>query len=349
MIIPFEEQYRKRYYQLLDEVFDSNYWSEGKMVRTFEEKFAEHVGAGARAIANGGAGLYSIFEYIGVRGKDVIVPSNTFWATALAAKRAGASVVYADCNREDLCLSYEDMVGRVTSKTAAVVVVHIGGHIAFDIERIAEFCGKNNIHLIEDCAHAHGAAYKGKRAGTWGLAGSYSFYATKTLPTGDGGMVVSRNSDFLSWLEKYRNYGKEVRNGKVEYPLKSGFNFRMNEITAALGVVQMERLPVVLEWKQSLAEKYDRIFDNRVHLPEGMTSGYYKYVVFDYELREETGKVFGPDDLCHRIDCVEAQLPNTSWVAKHHRCPPIYYGWKEQSLEINALRKVILNDSENER
>lgn len=342
MIIPFEEVYRKLYYQLLDEVFNSNFWSEGRMLRTFEEKFAEHVGAGARAVTNGGAGLYAIFEYIGVAGKDVIIPSNTFWATALAAKRAGARVVYADCNKDDLCLSYEDMVRKVTPETKAIVVVHIGGHIAFDIEKIARFCVEKDISLVEDCAHAHGAVYNGKRAGTWGLAGSYSFYATKTLPTGDGGMVVSRNGNFLSWLEKYRNYGKEVRNGKVEYPLKSGFNFRMNEVTAALGVVQMERLPMVLEWKQNLAEKYDRIFGNRVRLPEGMISGYYKYVVFDYELREETGKVFDADDLCHRIDGVDVQLPNTLWVAEHHRCPPIFYGWDKHHLDVDALKDSLL-------
>ena len=99
MVLPFEEEYRKKYYRLLDEVFDSNFWSDGKMARVFEEKFQEYTGLYSCAVSSGGAGLLSVLEYVDVRGKEVIVPANTFWATAQAAKKAGADVVYADCNR----------------------------------------------------------------------------------------------------------------------------------------------------------------------------------------------------------------------------------------------------------
>ena len=105
MVLLFEKEYRERFYQLLDEIFESNFWSDGKMTRTFEEKFEAFTGLNSCAVTSGGAGLLSILEYVGVRGKEVIVPANTFWATAQAAKKAGAAVVYADCNREDLCLS----------------------------------------------------------------------------------------------------------------------------------------------------------------------------------------------------------------------------------------------------
>ena len=200
MVLPFEKEYKERYYQLLDEVFESNFWSDGKMTRTLEEKFGEFTGLHACAVTNGGTGLLSILEYVDVRGKEVIVPANTFWATAQAAKKAGAKVVYADCNRDDLCMSYDDMVSKVTPDTKAVIIVHIGGHIAFEIDKIAAYCKEHDIVLLEDCAHAHGAEWNGKTAGSYGLAGSYSFYATKTMPLGEGGMIVSKDKDLSCFL-----------------------------------------------------------------------------------------------------------------------------------------------------
>lgn len=156
MIIPFEEEYRKKFYELENQIFDSNFWSEGKALRTFEDKFGEYVKLGARAVSNGGAGLLAILEYIGVRGKDVLLPSNTFWADARAIRMAGGKPIYVDCNREDLCMSFEDMKLKITSNTKAVIIVHIGGHIAFQIEEIAKYCQEKGVYLVEDCAHVHG-------------------------------------------------------------------------------------------------------------------------------------------------------------------------------------------------
>ena len=343
MVLPFEEIYRSGYYQLLDEVFESNFWSDGKMTRTFEDKFGEYTNMYSCAVSSGGTGLLSILEYVDVRGEEVILPANTFWATAQAVKKAGGRVVYADCNREDLCMSYEDMIHKVTSKTKAVIVVHIGGHIAFEIEKIAEFCEEHKIALIEDCAHAHGAEWKGRMAGSYGLAGSYSFYATKTMPLGEGGMVVSKDKDLIEWMKKFRNYGKEVIHGNiVTYPMKEGFNYRISEFSAALGIVQMERLSVVLGWKRTLAEKFDQIFDNRVILPPGMKSGYYKYIVFDQKLSEETGKVFNCTDFGNEIEGITLDLPNSYWVADHHKCAPIYYGWDKAELSVDEIKKYLL-------
>lgn len=342
MIIPFEEEYRKKFYELEDQIFNSNFWSEGKMLRTFEEKFGGYVKLGAKAVSSGGAGLLAILDYIDVNGKDVLIPSNTFWADARAVKLAGGNPIYVDCNRNDLCMSFEDMKASITGNTKAVIVVHIGGHIAFQIEEIAAFCKEKGIYLIEDCAHVHGAWWNGKTGGHYGFAGAYSFYATKTMPLGDGGMVVSRDKDFLKWIEEYRNYGKEVIDGHVYYRLPNGFNFRLSEFSAALGIVQMERLDKILKFKRTLAKKYDQIFENRLHFPEGMVSGYYKYIVFDTELKQETGQVFGSRDLGHIIDCMGMELPNSVWVTLHHKCVPIYYGYENADKSINELRDIIL-------
>ena len=124
MIIPFEEEFRKEYYKLVDQIFESHFWSDGKMTRDFEEKFGEFTGLNACAVTSGGAGLLSILDYVGVRDAEVIVPANTFWATAQAVKKAGAKVIYADCNKEDLCMSYEDMINKVTDKTKAIIIAN---------------------------------------------------------------------------------------------------------------------------------------------------------------------------------------------------------------------------------
>jgi len=334
--IPFEPEYRRKYFDLLEKVFDSHFWSEGRMTEEFEAAFARFIGlepGRAAAVANCGLGLIAVLEAVGVRGGEVIVPSNTFMATPLAAERAGARVVFADCNRDDLCLSAADLAKRITPHTRAVVVVHIGGHIAFDIDQIVEVCAAAGVTLIEDCAHPHGATWRGRAAGTFGRAGVYSFYATKTMPTGEGGIVVSSDPDLIDYVKKWRNYGK------FDYVVR-GLNARMNEVTAALGLVQLEHLPELLAWKRALAAKYDQIFDQKVELPDGMTSGFYKYIVFDTPLSEVTGPVFG--EACHRIMGHDVDLPGTDWVVAHHACPPMYPGWEGADLAVEVLKKRLL-------
>ncbi len=342
MKIPFSNNHRKEYYKLLDEVFDSSFWSEGKMIRQFEESFSKFAGLPGLAVSSGGAALYSLFKFASVDGYEVIVPANTFYATARAAQMAGAKVVYADCNCNDLCISLDDIKRKVTSNTRAICVVHIGGHIAYEIEAIAQFCKEKNISLIEDCAHAHGASYNGKNPGEWGLGGAYSFYATKTMPMGDGGMVCSNNSEFIEWLKYFRNYGKSVDGQKVSYIITDGFNLRMNEVTAALGIIQLKRLPEILSWKKDLAEKYNQIFEKRVEFPKGMKSGYYKYIVFDYNLNESTGKVFAQTDFGPVIEKQSYDLPNSDWVASHHHCAPIWYGWEHADKSTDEIASILL-------
>jgi dTDP-4-amino-4,6-dideoxygalactose transaminase len=133
--------------------------------------------------------------------------------------------------------------------------------------------------------------------------------------------------------------------------MTEGFNFRMNEVTAALGVVQIERLADIIAWKQRLAAKYDAIFERRVKFPDGMISGYYKYIVFDYKLKQETGKVFNHTDFGPEIEKLneglnmerlKAELPNSYWVSEHHACAPIWYGWEDAEKGVEELSSVLL-------
>ena len=116
---------------------------------------------------------------------------------------------FVDCNRDDLCMSFEDLERKVREhKPRAVFLVHIGGHLAFQSDQIAELCRSEGIILLEDCAHSHGAEWNGRRAGSWGDAGIWSFAPTKTISTGEGGMLVSRNPEVIEFARAFRNYGK---------------------------------------------------------------------------------------------------------------------------------------------
>jgi dTDP-4-amino-4,6-dideoxygalactose transaminase len=141
-------------------------------------------------------------------------------------------------------------------------------------------------------------------------------YATKTVSTGEGGVLVSRHPELVEFARGFRNYGKPGHE-------RPGLNFRMSEFTAALGLVQIERLGEIVAWKNELARTVlDPTHKARLELPEGMVSGLYKYIVFDW-LERSTGRVY--DQPCHRIMGTGDELPNSDWVAANHSCVPLYY------------------------
>jgi dTDP-4-amino-4,6-dideoxygalactose transaminase len=315
--IGFDPDDRKKVHDYWDEIFTTQQWTEGKFTAMFEEKWAAWNGLPALSFGSWSGAALTALEFFKVKGKIVLCPSNTFIATPLSVVKAGARVEFVDCNKEDLCLSFEDLKRKVERfKPAAVWVVHIGGHIAFEIEEISRFCKERRIVLLEDCAHAHGASWNGRKPGTWGEAGIYSFYATKTITTGEGGILVSANKDLQEFSKRSRNYGKP------DFTVE-GLNYRINEFAAALGVAQVDRMADIVAWKKVYAEKHlDPKFPNRVKFPEGMISGYYKYIIFD-PVEKSTGKVY--DQPCHKIMNRDDELPNTDWVAKNHWCVPLYY------------------------
>lgn len=315
--IGFDRRDTARLHQLWDDVIASEQWSEGELTRRFEAAWSEWNGLPAVATASWTGAALAALAYAEVAGQRVLCPSNTFMATPLAIEASGGAAVFVDCNRDDLCMSFEDFERKAqATRPRAAVLVHIGGHIAFDSERIADYCRAHGIFLIEDCAHAHGAVWNGRRPGSFGDAGIWSFYATKTISTGEGGMLVSRHDDALAFARAFRNYGKP------DHALH-GLNFRMSEFTAALGLVQTERLEEIVAWKRQVArEQLDPQHPGRLQLPDGMESGYYKYVTFD-RIERSTGKVY--DKPCHRIMGHDVELQNSDWVAAHHWCAPLYY------------------------
>ena len=333
--IGFEKEDTKQLHRMWDEIIETQKWSEGKFTQSFEEKWSIYNNADSVAFSSWGGAALAALEFFKVKGKTVLCPSNTFMATPLSIIKAGGLVEFVDCNKDDLCMSLEDLREKIEKyKPIAVFIVHIGGHVAFRIKEIARLCREKGIILLEDCAHAHGSSWNGKKPGVWGDAGIYSFYATKTISTGEGGMLVSKNKDLINYARKYRNYGK------FEYEVK-GLNYRMSEFTAAMGCVQVDRLDEIVGWKNEYARKYlDPRFSKRLMFPKGMISGYYKYIVFE-PIEKSTGKVY--DQPCHKIMKKAYELPNTEWVTQNHWCIPLYYkGVKMDKMEKDLERSIIL-------
>ena len=315
--IGFDHRDREEVHKRWDEIFDTQQWSEGKNTKEFESLWTRWNNLESLAFSSWAGGAMAALDYINVKNEVVLCPSNTFMATPLSVINSGGQVQFVDCRRKDLCMCFEDFKEKAEKyNPKAVWLVHIGGHISFDVEKIANYCRENKIWLLEDCAHAHGADWNGKKPGSWGDAGIYSMYATKTISTGEGGILVSKHKEIIAHSMKYRNYGK------FEHII-DGLNFRMSEFTAALGVVQTKRMKEIINWKNAYAKKYlDPKYKSRLILPEGMTSGYYKYIVFD-ELEKSTGKVY--DEPCHITMKHDVNLPNTDWVSENHWCVPLYY------------------------
>lgn len=315
--IGFDHRDRQRLAELWNQAIDAEQWSEGPLTAAFEAAWAASNGLPAVAFGGWTGAALAALSFADVRGHVVLCPSNTFMATPLSAIQAGARVEFVDARRDDLCMSFDAFVAAAERhRPRAAFLVHIGGHIAFDVERIADYCRSEGIFLIEDCAHAHGATWHGRRAGTWGDAGVWSFAATKTISTGEGGMLVASDPDLIAHARAFRNYGKPT------YEV-FGLNFRMSEFTAAIGIVQTERLDEIVAWKNRQArEQLDAFHPSRLMMPDGMVSGLYKYIVFD-PIERSTGRVY--DQPCHRLMGHAVDLPVTDWIAENHWCVPLYY------------------------
>jgi len=254
-------------------------------VREFEMRFAEICGVKyAVAVNSGTSALEIALRSLGLKdGDEVIVPTNTFSATAAAVLFAGGRPVFTDIDPSSLCIDAENVQKYITSKTRGVIAVHIGGLICPEIEAIRDICNDKGLFLIEDAAHAHGSTINGRYAGSLGDVGCFSFYPTKVITTGEGGMITTNNEDVAEKARVLRDQGKEsFHSGRI---VQLGYNWRMPEINAAIGLMQLRRLPEIIERRNRLAEFYNSELEQidgltPLRVPDGFKSCYYKYVCF---------------------------------------------------------------------
>jgi dTDP-4-amino-4,6-dideoxygalactose transaminase len=225
--------------EAVSEVLLSGNYVSGRRVELFEEAFAAYVGcAHAVAVSSGTAALHIALEALGVgEGDEVIVPPLTFFATVSSVLYLRAVPVFADIDPDDLCMSPEDARRKITSRTKAVVPVHIFGGAA-KMDGFLELSRETGIPVVEDCAQAHGTRIDGKRVGALGDTGCFSFFATKHMTTGEGGMITTQAPQVAEKARMLRNHGMKGRDRHVVL----GFNHRMTEMEAAMGLVQLRRL-----------------------------------------------------------------------------------------------------------
>ena len=221
------------------EVLQSGRYADGPKAKEFEKNFSEYIKTQhAVATSSGTAALHMALIACGVKpGDEVIVPALTFFATVESVLHQGAIPVFADLDPKTYCIDPKDMEKKITNKTKAIIPVHFFGEPA-EIEEIVEISHRHNLHVVEDCAQAHGAEFRGKKVGSFGDANCWSFYATKNMTTGEGGMVTTDNKEFAEKIFALRNHGMTNRNDHTIL----GYNYRLSEIHAAIGVVQLKKL-----------------------------------------------------------------------------------------------------------
>ena len=257
--------------QALSEVISSGYVAEGDVVRKFEQSFADYFGIQHTVATNSGtSALHLALLALDVgSGDEVILPSYVCCALLNAVNYTGATPVLADVHPDTFNLDATDVKNRINARTRAVIVPHLFG-MAADLDPLLEL----DVPLIEDCAQAVGAGYNQRPVGTYGAAAIYSFYATKVITTGEGGMVVSSSKHITDQIRDMKSYDQ-----KEDYRIR--FNYKMTDIQAALGLCQLGRLDNIIRRRRTIAEKYTRSF-KKLDLglpPEDAGHIYFRYVI----------------------------------------------------------------------
>lgn len=336
-------------------VIDNSYYIDGPYLKQFEEEFAKYCGCNyCVGLGNGLEGLKLSLIAIGVNpGDEVIIPSHTFIATALAVSECKAVPIFVEVDPETYNIDPNKIEEKITSKTKAIIAVHLYGQCA-DMDPIMKIAKKYNVKVIEDAAQAHGATYKGKKAGNLGDIAEFSFYPGKNLGClGDGGCITTNDKAIADKIRELRNYGsskKYVHNEK-------GFNSRLDEIQAS---ILLAKLPYLDKWnerrREIAAEFNQKIKNNKVILPKTMENNvhiWHQYVVRVKNRAEfqEYLKSKNIPTMVHYPIAIHKQqaykefntldLPIAAKLADEVVSLPIYYGLTEE--DINNIITAINN------
>lgn len=357
----------------LEDILKSGFLTMDKKVFEFERLFSEFVGVKYCVAVNSGTSALEIpLRSLDVRNKTVLVPTNTFMATPLSVIHAGGKVAFVDVMKDNLSIDPIDLKNKISDNTVAVIPVHIGGIISPFWDEIMQICKQNNLFVIEDAAHAHGASINGKIAGTLADAAAFSFYPTKVLNTAEGGMITTNNKDIYQKSLIFREHGKQDHSINVHSEI--GYNWRFSELHALLGIQQMHKANEILAERRRQASLYDKFLDGAVglstlNIDKNIKSSYYKYIVFLDEainrnevkiiMKEKygvvmTGEVYS--DLCHSqpvfasnpelVEIIGDQsFIGARYVSERQICPPLYPGLSDEEIEYVAksLIKTLLS------
>lgn len=230
--------------------------SGGEFVEKFEDEFAKYCGMKyGISTFNGTVALHLALTVLGIkRGDEVIVPTLTFVATANAVSYCEAKPIFVDSHPDYWCIDPQKIEEKITKKTKAIIPVHLYGHPC-DMDPIRKIAKSHNLYLIEDCAEAHGAEYKGRKVGSFGDISCFSFFANKIITTGEGGMCLTNNKKLAEKMRILRNHGMNPK--RKYWHDEIGFNYKMTSLQAAIGLAQVRKLDKFIEKKRKIAKWYE--------------------------------------------------------------------------------------------
>ncbi len=234
--------------------------STGKYIQTFEEEFAKFCGVKyAITTSNGTAALHLCLVAANIGpGDEVIVPSMTFVATANVVSYTGAKPIFVDSEKETWNIDPDEIKEQINSRTKAIIPVHLYGNPA-NMGTVLAIAKKYGLVVIEDAAEAHGAMYKQKKVGSLGNMGCFSFFGNKIITTGEGGMITTNNKDLVEKIRMYRDHGYSKKR-RYYYP-RIGFNYRMTNLQAAIGLAQVRKIENIIKRKREIAMLYSKLLD----------------------------------------------------------------------------------------
>lgn len=359
--------------QLAYDTILTNWVTQGPRVAEFEEKFANYCGSKyAVAVSNCTTGLHLAMIVAGVGTDDeVICPSMSYIATANCITYVGATPVFAEVHPETYNIDVEDAERKITSRTKAILIVHQIGMPA-DIDAFKALCDKHNLVLIEDAACAAGSSYKGKKIGSHSDLVCFSFHPRKVITTGDGGMVTTNNEAYYNRLKLLRQHGMSVNDRVrhlsdkviIEDHLEIGFNYRLTDIQAAVGIKQLERLDWLIEERRKIAHRYQKELADIIEIrlpfePEGYFTSYQSFSIFlkdecqmernevmqkllDRGISTRRGVMTSHRESAYQERCKGLSLPRSEKASDRSIVIPLYVPMSEQEVTyvIQEIRKV---------
>lgn len=361
--IHFPDDDREQILRQIDECLRSGQLTLGANGRLLEAEFAAAHGVEhAISVSSGTSAVEIPLRVLECRDGEVLIQANTFFATAAAALSAGARIRFVDCDPATMAMDPAALEAAIGPQTVGVVVVHVGGYIPPAIRDIQRICDEHGIWLVEDAAHAHGSSLDGQMAGSFGVAGAFSFYPTKVIAGGEGGMIVTNDPHFVDEAKIYRDQGKAsfLTNDHT----RLGYNWRMSEPHAVIALTQLRRLGEFVDHRRHVAARYDRaLADGPVTplaIPPNSRSNYYKYVAFlppgadramvKKRMREEfdvglSGEVY---ELPLHLQSVfepwaDGPLPGAEEACARHVCLPVSAVMTDEQVDlvVTGLREIV--------
>lgn len=340
--LKFDTKSQSKFLKLSKEILNSNKIAEGKFCRTFENNFSKKFNYKFSSLVGSGTDALEICFKLTNPKKKIILQANNFFAALTAVENANKDYILCDMELETLGICPQHLkkiIREHKNQIDSVCIVHTGGIISKHIKEIASICKKNNLILIEDSAHAHGSNVNGKYAGSFGDLGTFSFFPTKVMTTGEGGMIVTNNRKYYNLICSLKDFGRSKKDSWIR--LNHGSNCKVTEFQAALGLVELERFNERFDKRNQLAKRYVKNLLNsnlEIFLPnQNQKSSFYKIIMhlngkkykdlekFLYSRKISlTGRVWKfPMNQQPTVN-KNIKIKNTDYFCKNHFCPPLY-------------------------